>query len=101
MAAVGDLLAAVRESGRAEKRLLRDGTSDGLSVGEERRPVRRARSVAGAAPVLVLLEQVERVALAVDEDAAQLRARDADPGPAGGTVGARHCSRAVGAGRIR
>src|SRR6059058_5951833 len=101
MAPVDDLLAAVCAPGRSEQRLLRAGTSDGLAVGEQRRPVRRAWSVASAASVLVLLEQVERATLAVDHDAAEPRARDADPGRTGGTAGARHGRRAVRACGIR
>src|SRR5206468_6971740 len=67
MARVGDLLAAVCPPGRSEQRLLQAGTSDGFPVGEQRRPERRALSVAGAASVLVLLEQIERATLAVDD----------------------------------
>src|SRR5437867_2220016 len=85
MARVGDLLAAVGAPSRSEQRLPRPGTSHGPAVGEEPGPVRRAQSVAGAATVSVLLEQVERAALAVDDDATQRRARDADPG--GGDTG--------------
>src|SRR5439155_3007654 len=61
----------------------------------------RALSVAGAASVLVLLEQVERATLAVDDDAAQPRARDADLARTGATAGARRGSRAVRACGIR
>src|SRR6266516_3578326 len=95
MARVGDLSAAVRTPACSEQRLLRAGTSHGLAVGDQRRPVRRALSVTGTAMVPVLLEQVERAALAVDDDTTELRARDADPGRTGGTAGARHGSRAV------
>src|SRR2546423_8021975 len=86
MARVGDLLAAIRTPRRPEERLLRTGTSPGLAAAEKRRPVGRAGSGAGAATVLVLLEQVERAALAVDQDAAERRARDADLGRAGAAI---------------
>src|SRR5437763_8714837 len=96
MAGVGDLLAAVRTPGGSEQRLVRAGTSDGLATAEERRPVRRALPVAGTATVPVLLEQVERAALAVDDDATERRLRDADLGRTGGTTGgARHKGGAV------
>src|SRR5439155_13469480 len=101
MARVGDLLAAVCAPGRSEKRLLQAGTSDGLPVRDQRRPEGRALSVAGDASVLVLLEQVERATLAVDDDAAQPRARDADLARTGATAGARRGSRAVRACGIR
>src|SRR5438128_1655145 len=75
MARVGDLLAAVCAPGRSEQ-LPRTGASRGLAVGEQRRPEGRALA-AGAATVSVLLEEVEGAALAVDDDATQRRARNA------------------------
>jgi hypothetical protein len=65
--------------------------SHGLAVGEQRRPVVRALSMAGAATAPVFLEQVERAASAVDRDATQGRARDADR--SGG--GDEHCDRSL------
>src|SRR5947207_12925655 len=102
MARVGDLLAAVGAPDRSEQRLPRAAASDGLAVGEQWRPERRALSVAGAAPVSVLLEQVERAAVAVDEDASQLRARDSYPGGGDDTArGARSNGGAVWPGGVR
>src|SRR6266516_6143508 len=96
MASVGDLFTAVCTLGHSEQRPLHTGTSQRLAVGEQRRSLLRAPSIAGAATVLVLLEQVERAAPAVDEDATEPRVRDADLGRGGDAVrGARLDGRAV------
>src|SRR5215207_5404689 len=59
-------------------------------------PCSRESAVAGTRATLVLLEQVERAALAVDDDATQRRVRDADLSRGRGAMrGTRRDGRAV------
>src|SRR6185436_17461971 len=74
MVRIGDLHRAVRASGRAEKRRLDTCGRGRLPGRQKRRPVLGALPVARALPALVLLEQVERSALRVDQDLAERRA---------------------------
>ena len=101
MAGVGDLLAAVCAPDRSEQKLPRTGASHGLAVGEQRRPEGRALAIAGAATVSVLLEEVEGAALAVDDDATQRRARNAQTSGGDTRRGARGDCGAVRRGGIR
>src|SRR5262245_9238082 len=80
VACVGDLLAAVRAPGGSQQPLLDATPCDRPAVRQQRWPVGGARSGAGAPMTLVLLEQVERPASAVDDDATEARAAGADPG---------------------
>ncbi len=70
MAAVRHLGLAVLALGRPEQRLAHEPRHLRLARGEERRPVGGAVARAAALAGLVLLEQVEREALAVDQDGA-------------------------------
>src|SRR5438876_6758767 len=101
MAGVGDLLAAVCAPGCPEQQLLRAAASYGPAVGEQRRPELGALSIAGAAIVSVLLEEVEGAALAVDDDATQRRARNAQTRGSDAGGGARGDCGAVRRGGIR
>src|SRR3954452_8482729 len=87
MAVVGHLRAGLAH-GRAEQLGPHARARLRLAVRQQRRPERRTRAGAGALAVLVLHEQVERPALPVDEDGAELRLADGDgPPPAGGRAG--------------
>src|SRR5438552_6441247 len=72
---VGHLRRPVGAARGSEQRLLRCACGGRLASGEERRPVGRAGSGAGTVSAFVILEQVERPAAAVGEDAAELRGR--------------------------
>src|SRR5579862_757090 len=78
MPRVRHLELAVLPAGRPEQRRPHTGSRDGLAVGEQRRPERGARAVAGADVALVLDEVVERYPPAVDEDPPERRAREMD-----------------------
>src|SRR3954452_18518726 len=87
MAVVGHLRAGLAH-GRAEQLGPHARARLRLAVRQQRRPERRTRAGAGALAVLVLHEQVERAALPVDEDGADLRLADGDGRPAvGGRAG--------------
>src|SRR4051794_331262 len=81
VAVVGHLRARLPD-GRAEELGLDAGARLRLAVGQERRPELRAGAGARALAVLVLAEVVERAALPVDEDRAELRLADGDGRPA-------------------
>src|SRR5512133_965868 len=68
---VGHLRGAVRAPGRAEQPGLGTRARLGRALGQQRRPVLGAGARAGALAPLVLLEQVQRVRLAVDDDPAE------------------------------
>src|SRR5205823_7754389 len=80
---VRDLELAVRPLCRTEQGSAHAGTGDRFPSRDERRPQSGARVVARAPGAFVLDEVVERYPLAVDEDAAQGRLRNGDPGSAG------------------
>src|SRR4051812_32143549 len=77
---VGDLHASVGTLGGPQPGRPRSGRRAGLGGGDQRRPRGRARARAGALAVLVLLEEVERVSVRVDEDPPERRLRHRDDG---------------------
>src|SRR5262249_13748235 len=72
VAGVGDLEAPVPALARPEQAGLGAAARRRTAVGDERWPVRGAVAVAGAPPALVVRPQVERLAVGVDEDPAEL-----------------------------
>src|SRR6476659_5653262 len=88
--AVRNLELSVLALRRTEQRSVHAASGDGLAVADQRRPERRAGAVADAGRALVGREVVQRDALAVDEDPAQVRHRDVDARTAGrGAAGER------------
>src|SRR3954452_4593654 len=71
VAVVGDLRGSVGALGGSDHRGARAAADRGLAARPQRRPCGGARPGAGARRPGVLLEQVERAALRVDEDVAQ------------------------------
>src|SRR5262249_24495432 len=68
VAVVGDLRGAVGALGDAEQGLADAADALGIAAREQRRPVVGARARAAALARRVLLEQVQRLALGVDEE---------------------------------
>src|SRR5262249_54818984 len=83
MAGVGDLDPAVPAAAGAEQARLRAAGGDRPAAGPPRPPVLGTVAVAAAACALVVRPEVERLAVGVDEDAAEVARPDLDRRAAG------------------
>jgi hypothetical protein len=77
---VGDLGAPVGATAGAEQRAASACARPRLAAGDQRRPVLRALTVAGAGVALVARPQVQRLGVSIDEDPAETARRDAHRG---------------------